>query len=174
MKIYVSQKFNWKIPRLQSDRRTVSLSSFLLSFHPSHHFHSISLLPINMSSLSNPVNWVLAAVLGYISYNYFTGPSNQGPQAAPRPRPPALVFREYTPKELAEFDGRTEDTRILMAVQGKVFDVTRGRNFYGPGKTKKEKECQRQKKFPCLAFSQRVFRNKWRISHGKYWTRMKL
>ncbi|KAG0049941.1 hypothetical protein BGZ83_005244 [Gryganskiella cystojenkinii] len=85
-----------------------------------------------MSSFSNPVNWVLAGVLGYISYNYFTGPSSKPNQAAPRPRPPALVFKEYTPKELAEFDGRTEDTRILIAVQGKVFDVTRGRNFYGP------------------------------------------
>ncbi|GJJ78564.1 membrane-associated progesterone receptor component [Entomortierella parvispora] len=85
-----------------------------------------------MSTLSNPVNWVLAAVLGYISYNYFSGSGTKTPPAAPRPRPPALVFKEYTPKELAEFDGRTEDTRILMAVQGKVFDVTRGRNFYGP------------------------------------------
>ncbi|KAG0329617.1 hypothetical protein BGZ99_001224 [Dissophora globulifera] len=84
-----------------------------------------------MSSLTNPVNWVLAAVLGYISYNYFSA-SAAPPPPAPRPRPLAMVFREYTPKELAEFDGRTEDTRILMAVQGKVFDVTRGRNFYGP------------------------------------------
>ncbi|KAF9281594.1 hypothetical protein BGZ68_006540 [Mortierella alpina] len=83
-----------------------------------------------MSALTNPLNWVLAAVLGYVSYNYFS--ASAAPPPAPRPRLPTLVFKEYTPKELAQFDGRTKDTRILMAIQGKVFDVTRGRNFYGP------------------------------------------
>ncbi|KAG0221980.1 hypothetical protein BGW42_007043 [Actinomortierella wolfii] len=86
----------------------------------------------NMSSqLSNPVNWLLAAVLGYISYNYFKRSPPPPPPAA-RPRPPALVYKTYTPKELAEFDGRQPDSRILLAVKGKVYDVTRGRNFYGP------------------------------------------
>ncbi|KAG0342493.1 hypothetical protein BG000_004210 [Podila horticola] len=84
-----------------------------------------------MSQLANPVNWVLAAVLGYISYSYFA-PSAAPPPLTPRPKLPTLVFREYTPKELSEFDGRTPDTRILMAVNGKVFDVTRGKQFYGP------------------------------------------
>lgn len=94
-----------------------------------------------MSGLANPVNWVLVAVLGYISYNYFA--KSAPPPPAPRPRQPALVFKEYTPKELAQFDGRTSDTRILLAVQGKVFDVTRGRNFYGPGKSKvTERQCR--------------------------------
>ncbi|KAG0040929.1 hypothetical protein BGZ82_005480 [Podila clonocystis] len=84
-----------------------------------------------MSQLANPVNWVLAAVLGYISYSYFA-PSAAPPPTTPRPKLPTLVFREYTPMELSEFDGRTPDTRILMAVNGKVFDVTRGKQFYGP------------------------------------------
>ncbi|KAF9391184.1 hypothetical protein CPB97_007304 [Podila verticillata] len=83
-----------------------------------------------MSQLANPVNWVLAAVLGYISYSYFA--PSAAPPPTPRPKLPTLVFREYTPKELSEFDGRTPDTRILMAVNGKVFDVTRGKQFYGP------------------------------------------
>ncbi|KAG0218219.1 cytochrome b5-like heme/steroid binding domain-containing protein [Mortierella sp. GBAus27b] len=82
-----------------------------------------------MSGLHNPINWVLAGVLGYITYNYF---KPAPPPPTPRPKQPALVFKEYTPRELSEFDGRTQDTRILLAVQGKVFDVTRGRNFYGP------------------------------------------
>lgn len=87
-----------------------------------------------MSSLANPVNWVLAAVLGYISYNYFAA-SAAPPPPAPRPKQAALVFREYTPKELEPFNGSTPETRILMAVKGNVYDVTRGRNFYGPGTT---------------------------------------
>ncbi|KAG0255537.1 hypothetical protein BG011_005074 [Mortierella polycephala] len=84
-----------------------------------------------MSALTNPLNWILAGVLSYISYSYLKG--SAPPPPAPRRKFPTLVFKEYTPKELVEFDGRTEDTRILMGIQGKVFDVTRGRNFYGPG-----------------------------------------
>lgn len=97
-----------------------------------------------MSALTNPLNWVLAAVLGYVSYNYFS--ASAAPPPAPRPRLPTLVFKEYTPKELAQFDGRTEDTRILMAIQGKVFDVTRGRNFYGPGNKRRTEEKKKEGK----------------------------
>lgn len=43
-----------------------------------------------------------------------------------------IVFKNYTPKELEPFNG-TNDTRVLMGVNGNVYDVTRGRNFYGPG-----------------------------------------
>jgi membrane-associated progesterone receptor component len=43
-----------------------------------------------------------------------------------------LPKKEYTPKELQEFDGK-EGKRILMGVGGNVYDVSMGRNFYGPG-----------------------------------------
>jgi len=39
-----------------------------------------------------------------------------------------------TLSELREFDGLKNDGRILIAVNGKIFDVTRGKSFYGPGK----------------------------------------
>jgi membrane-associated progesterone receptor component len=45
-----------------------------------------------------------------------------------------LVFKNYTPVDLLPFDGNGTDGRILMGVNGSVYDVTRGRNFYGPGK----------------------------------------
>jgi len=38
-----------------------------------------------------------------------------------------------TISELREFDGIKNDGRILIAVNGKIFDVTRGKKFYGPG-----------------------------------------
>lgn len=44
-----------------------------------------------------------------------------------------MLFKTYNPKELREFDGNSDNGRILMAVNGSVYDVTRGRNFYGPG-----------------------------------------
>ncbi|KAF7727826.1 hypothetical protein EC973_006939 [Apophysomyces ossiformis] len=43
-----------------------------------------------------------------------------------------MVFKNYTPKELLPYNGNGPDGRILMGVNGSVYDVTRGRNFYGP------------------------------------------
>ncbi len=51
--------------------------------------------------------------------------------APPRPLPRGEE-RDYTLAELGAFDGRDPERPILFAVQGKVFDVTRGRDFYGP------------------------------------------
>lgn len=45
--------------------------------------------------------------------------------------PPATVFRTFTPRTLLPYNGR-DDPRIYFAVRGRVFDVTYGRNFYGP------------------------------------------
>lgn len=45
--------------------------------------------------------------------------------------PETLVWRTYTPLELSEFDGRN-DKKILFAVNRVVYDVSPGRNFYGP------------------------------------------
>lgn len=47
--------------------------------------------------------------------------------------PPTVLFRVYTPRSLVTFDGREgSEGRILLAIGGIVFDVTAGRNFYGP------------------------------------------
>jgi cytochrome b involved in lipid metabolism len=42
-----------------------------------------------------------------------------------------VLFKTYTPKTLVPFDGN-DGGRILLAINGIVFDVTAGRNFYGP------------------------------------------
>lgn len=43
-----------------------------------------------------------------------------------------MVFTTFTPSTLAKYDGN-KDPRVLLAVKGKVFDVTNGKAFYGPG-----------------------------------------
>lgn len=48
--------------------------------------------------------------------------------------PEVMIFKNYTPIDLLPYDGHGKDGRILMAVNGSIYDVTRGRNFYGPGK----------------------------------------
>jgi membrane-associated progesterone receptor component len=61
--------------------------------------------------------------------------------------PPVIEWKKYTPRTLAVHDGSDvdihghgkkaksagEDSKILLAISGNVFDVTKGRHFYGPG-----------------------------------------
>ncbi|KAL4002693.1 Cytochrome b5-like Heme/Steroid binding domain family protein [Acanthocheilonema viteae] len=44
---------------------------------------------------------------------------------------PPIKKRDFTVEQLLPFDG-VQNERILMAVCGKVFDVTKGSLFYGP------------------------------------------
>ncbi|KAI9500683.1 cytochrome b5-like heme/steroid binding domain-containing protein, partial [Coemansia spiralis] len=41
--------------------------------------------------------------------------------------------RNFTPRELAEYNGKDEETPLYIAVKGTVYDVSKGRGFYGPG-----------------------------------------
>lgn len=67
-------------------------------------------------------------------------PSGKNPQTGPKKKevkvdekdPP----RNFTSRQLAEFDGTKdgdEDKPVYLALNGIVFDVSEGRNFYGPG-----------------------------------------
>jgi membrane-associated progesterone receptor component len=50
----------------------------------------------------------------------------------PKSHPPTVLFKTYTPKTLEPFNGK-DGGRILLAINGIVFDVTAGMSFYGPG-----------------------------------------
>lgn len=41
--------------------------------------------------------------------------------------------RVFTKEELAKYKGEEEGGKIYIAILGKVFDVTRGKDYYGPG-----------------------------------------
>ena len=56
----------------------------------------------------------------------------QGYSWMPKSHAPTVLFQTYTPKTLVPFNGK-DSGRILLAINGVVFDVTAGRNFYGPG-----------------------------------------
>jgi membrane-associated progesterone receptor component len=46
--------------------------------------------------------------------------------------PQPVVFKTFTPRTLLPFNGKN-GAPVYLAVRGVVFDVSSGRNFYGPG-----------------------------------------
>ncbi|XP_038648355.1 membrane-associated progesterone receptor component 2 [Scyliorhinus canicula] len=47
------------------------------------------------------------------------------------PELPKMKKRDFSLEQLREYDG-IQNPRLLLAVNGKVFDVTKGKKFYGP------------------------------------------
>ncbi|XP_043530106.1 membrane-associated progesterone receptor component 2-like [Chiloscyllium plagiosum] len=47
------------------------------------------------------------------------------------PELPRMKKRDFSLEQLREYDG-LQNPRLLLAVNGKVFDVTKGKKFYGP------------------------------------------
>ena len=79
--------------------------------------------------ISSPTNIVLFIILLYVAYLRLRPRSLTQPSViADEP----LVFTYYEPNELSEFDGK-QNKRILMGIRGRVYDVTAGAHFYGPG-----------------------------------------
>ncbi len=56
-----------------------------------------------------------------------------GKKAEPRAPLPEAEERDYPLSELADYDGSDPSMPILIGIRGQVYDVSRGRDFYGPG-----------------------------------------
>lgn len=104
------------------------------------------ILPTPILLLLTPLNLALLLCLSVLVYNLLPAlPATTALPTQPtaynwRPAAyaPTLLWRDYIPKELAAFNGIKSDSnpqsRILFAIRRKVYDVTAGKNFYGPGK----------------------------------------
>ena len=84
--------------------------------------------------VNSPLNLLLVGIIILLVYKILrsrmqSGTSNEKP---PEPQLPKLR-RDFTVEELREYDGKQEDGRVLVAVNGNVYDVTKGKRFYGPG-----------------------------------------
>lgn len=86
------------------------------------------------SSLSSPIQFLLLIavvfVIRKIVKSRFDRPQEEEPEVTVGP---FNKKRDFTSEELQEYDG-VKSPHVLMAVNGKVFDVTRAKDFYGPGK----------------------------------------
>lgn len=80
----------------------------------------------------SPLNLILVGVITILVYKIFR--SQKQPSAGPPPEPELpRLRRDFTVAELLQYDGKQPDGRVLVAVNGSVYDVTKGKRFYGPG-----------------------------------------
>lgn len=80
---------------------------------------------------TSPLNLTLLSLCLFLVYKILRGDKQPDFGEVEKPLP-KLKKRDFTLEELKPYDG-LQNERILMAVKGKVFDVTRGKKFYGPG-----------------------------------------
>lgn len=82
---------------------------------------------------ASPINIILLIAILYLLYKILR-PESEDDLPAYEPPPPPMKKQDFTHAQLREYDGvKREDGRVLMGVLGKVFDVTKSKNFYGPG-----------------------------------------
>ncbi|XP_013779073.1 membrane-associated progesterone receptor component 1-like [Limulus polyphemus] len=83
----------------------------------------------------NPLNLILLTICGFLIYKIFFA-KERTPSPTPKSKEvelPPLKKRDMTLEELKNYNGMDSDGRICVAVNGKIFDVTKGKRFYGPG-----------------------------------------
>lgn len=78
-----------------------------------------------------PVNLVITAIIIILVYKIYAK-FTKVPAESPALELPK-IRKDMTVAELRQYDGNQPDGRVLVAVNGWIFDVTRGRRFYGPG-----------------------------------------
>ncbi|KAI9929122.1 hypothetical protein ASPWEDRAFT_25035 [Aspergillus wentii DTO 134E9] len=84
--------------------------------------------PAEAMSIASPINLILLSLFVVLVYMQLRP---KAPATLPE-GPPPVVFRTFTPSTLLPFNG-INDAPVYLAVRGRVFDVSPGRNFYGPG-----------------------------------------
>ncbi|KAF7282434.1 membrane steroid binding protein [Rhynchophorus ferrugineus] len=81
----------------------------------------------------SPVNVALLGLIIFLVFRIIKSRQEEQ-RTEPEEKPlPKLKKRDFTIQELKKFDGTQDDGRVLIAVNGKVYDVTKGKRFYGPG-----------------------------------------
>merc|ERR1711928_312042 len=83
--------------------------------------------------VTSPLNIALVGAIGFVVYRIITTQMEERkvkPEEIPLPK---LRKQDMTLDQLKEYNGTGPEGRVLVAVNGKIFDVTKGKRFYGPG-----------------------------------------
>ncbi|KAJ1741759.1 Dihydrodipicolinate synthase [Coemansia sp. RSA 989] len=98
--------------------------------------HLKGLEPYVAPSLQSKTQLALLGIAGFfvlrIVLASFWGAKNEQFSMGKVRRRAIATKRKFTPRELAEFDGKDASTPLYMGVQGIVYDVSESRHFYGP------------------------------------------
>lgn len=89
---------------------------------------------ILLEIVQSPVNLGLVFLIIFFVYKIVKSRQSDDNFPPPEPELPKMKKRDFTVEELKKYDGTQEDGRVLLAINGNVYDVTRGKRFYGPGK----------------------------------------
>jgi len=81
-----------------------------------------------VATIGTPINLILFSLLILLAYLRLR-PS--APATYPKGHK-TVLFKTFTPPTLEPFNGEN-NMPVYLAVRGQVFDVSSGRNFYGPG-----------------------------------------
>lgn len=84
--------------------------------------------------VKSPVNLALVGVIAILVYKIVKSRTRTEEPVQEVKKLPKLR-RDFAIEELTKYDGKGPDGRILVAVNGSVYDVTRGAKFYGPGES---------------------------------------
>lgn len=82
--------------------------------------------------IKSPVNLALVGLIAILVYKIVKSRTKTEEPVQEVKKLPKLR-RDFAIEELTKYDGKGPDGRILVAVNGSVYDVTRGSKFYGPG-----------------------------------------
>ncbi|KAK5696898.1 Dihydrodipicolinate synthase [Elasticomyces elasticus] len=82
-----------------------------------------------VASIATPINLILLSLFLVLVYMRLRPSKNTTTLPTP---PQPTVFKVFTPPQLEPFDGNN-NMPVYLAVRGRIFDVSSGRNFYGPG-----------------------------------------
>lgn len=85
--------------------------------------------------VNSPLNILLVALIAYLIYKIVRSRSDTVQRSVPAEPELPKIRKDFTIQDLKKYDGTQPDGRVLVAVNGHVYDVTKGRKFYGPGKT---------------------------------------
>ncbi|KAJ2083730.1 Dihydrodipicolinate synthase [Coemansia sp. RSA 988] len=80
-----------------------------------------------MNSRSKVIVGLVLAYATYKTLRYLWTKNAANTAAKPR-----FKYRKWTKRDISQYTG-AEERPILIALDGKVYDVTDGRGFYGPG-----------------------------------------
>jgi len=85
---------------------------------------------------ASTINLILVILIIFLLVKLFLlkrKPTNNSSHVKPRPQLPKMAKQDLTVEELRGYNGVESNGRILTAIYGDIFDVSRRSDLYGPG-----------------------------------------